>query len=421
MQLNGLSSPPTLRGRIGAAACLLLATGAPATGHAQSAAAWQLDASGLIYGEQNRTAVVEPSAKITRLFANGQRLSAELGIDAITGASPSGAMPSGRIQTTTTPSGNVQTSQANQIPTSAFHDLRGALDLEWKAPVARYFTTTLGGHFSREKDYQSRGLNGTVSVDLFQRLWTVTAGGGVLHDDVFPVGGTPVGMLDSTVVATTSWNSKKVTTRMLGVSHVLTRRWLVGVNTTETRESGYLTEPYKIVSLIDPATGYPSGQLTEKRPSSRLRRDVLGSSVYHFDQDILYLSYRYYWDDWGVKSHTLDGRLRVPLQGETFVQPHVRLYTQTQSDFFHFGLADGLSLPAYATSDERLGPLRTVTLGGTYGFHLPHDRGSWTVRAEYMTQWGRGHPADALGVQQNLNLFPPLSIGSVVVGYSIGF
>ena len=47
---------------------------------------------------------------------------------------------------------------------------------------------------------------------------------------------------------------------------------------------------------MDPATGMPVGQLTDKRPSSRSRNSLLASSAYHFSRDILYSSYRYYWE-----------------------------------------------------------------------------------------------------------------------------
>ncbi len=424
MQLTAAGRPSALRSRLGAAACLLLAAGLPAAARADTPApapTWQFDTSGLLYGEAKRTAVLEPTARITRSFQNGQSLSGAFTVDAITGASPSGALPSGRVQTTTTPSGNVKTVQADQVPTSRFNDLRGATDLSWKVPFLRYFTATLGGHLSREKDYQSTGANGQLSVDVYHRLFTFTVGGGRNSDLVFPIHGTPVGMLDTLVMQDVARNGKHVTTRMVGLSHVMTRRWLAGVYASQTNEDGYLTEPYKVISLIDPATGYTNGQLTELRPNTRLRRDVMASSVYHFDRDVLYLSYRYYWDDWGVKSHTLDARWRKPLADGSWVQPHLRIYTQTAADFFRFGILQGDPLPPYATSDERLGPLHDVTIGATYGFHVEPWRGEWTIRGEFLEQWGDGHPASAVGAQRNINLFPPVGVGSLVVGYTVGY
>ena len=38
-----------------------------------------------------------------------------------------------------------------------------------------------------------------------------------------------------------------------------------------------------------------------------------------------------------------------------------------------------------------------------------------------MRQWGDGHPADAIGVQQAVDLFPSLDTFTLVAGYSVQF
>jgi len=400
---------------------MLLAAGIPAVAGAETSPTWQIEGSALGYGEENRTNCFEPVARVTRLFADGQALSAQVTLDVVTGASPSGGAPSGEIQTTTTPSGNTKTIPAGQIPLNPFQDFRGALDLEWQKPIGSLLTATTGTHLSRERDYQSLGANGTFSLDLLHRLTTLTVGGGFNHDDVIPIGGTRVGLTDGLLAPGSARDTKRVTTGMLGLSHVMTRRWLLGVTATQTFEEGYLTEPYKVVSLIDPGSGFTDGSLNEKRPSRRNRTSVLGSSVYHLTDDVLYLDYRHYRDDWGIRSHTVDLRYRHELPGATYLQPHLRYYAQTAADFFVFGLTSGAPLPDFATSDYRLGPLRTATVGATYGFHLTNVPGELSVRAEYLRQWGAGHPGNAIGAQREFDLFPPVSIGSLLVGYSVEF
>lgn len=421
MQLTPASRTSSLRGRLGAAACLLLASGLPAMAQAESGAATQFDATALLYGEQNRTNVAEPTARITRRFADGQSLSAQLGFDVITGASPSGASPTGQTQTTTSASGTVTTVPVGQVPTSSFKDSRYAADLEWQKPFLRSFLSTIGGHVSREKDYQSLGANGKLSLDLLQRRTTLTVGGGVNRDRVFPVGGIPLALSDGSARSGSVSSSKDVSTVMLGLSQILTRRWLVGLNATRTLERGYLTEPYKVLSVLDGVTGTPLGQRMEKRPATRDRRSVLASSTYHLTDDVLYLSYRYYQDDWRVRSHTFDARYRRELGGDTYLEPHLRYYAQTAASFYRFSLVDGAPLPELATADYRLGALRTATIGATYGFHLPDRPGEWTVRAEYIAQFGDGHPGSAVGIQRQFDLFPTVNIGSLLVGYSLEF
>jgi hypothetical protein len=219
----------------------------------------------------------------------------------------------------------------------------------------------------------------------------------------------------------------------------------MGLSGTLQAEDGYLTDPYKVVSLVDSTTLEIAGQLTEKRPGTRSRGSLLLSSTYHLTQDVLYFSLRGYSDDWDVRSGTVDVRLRHELAGGKYLQPHVRYYSQSQANFYVQGLIAGQALPAYASADYRLGPLRTTTLGLTYGFHLKGMPGTVSLRGEYLRQWlatgggGEGEggddereggggdvragPAttaavDASTIQTNA---PPLQIGSLLVGYTVNF
>ena len=88
---------PSIRERLNRAALGLLLLPAAAT--AQDPATNQLDVTALLYGEQGRAQVWEPVVRASRLFGNGQSLAGQLTVDVITGASPSGALPSGEVQT----------------------------------------------------------------------------------------------------------------------------------------------------------------------------------------------------------------------------------------------------------------------------------------------------------------------------------
>ena len=437
MQLGCPSRASSIRGRLSTAACVLLASGAPAAAHADAGAVTQVDATMLLYGEESRANVAEPTVRVTRLYRSGRSLSAQLGLDVITGASPSGAMPSGvaassggdtpgddarAVQTVTAASGGAgEESSPSDIPLATFQDVRYALDGEWHEPLGRLLSSTIGVHVSREKDYRSIGVNAKCSLDMMHRLTTLTLGGGTNQDQVFPVGGTRAPLTDGTVFLGTDTNSKHVGSGLVGLSRIMTRRWMIAVTGSHAVERGYLTDPYKVVSLLDSVTGMPASQLTESRPSTRRRSDVLTSTVYHLARDVVYLSHRYYWDDWGVRSNTADLKYRWEQQNESFLEPHLRYYSQTPADFFSFGLVNGQPIPAYVTSDYRLGPLKTATVGVTYGFHVQDYPGEFSIRAEYIRQFGDGHPSDAVGVQRSFDLMPPLNIGSLVAAYSVAF
>src|SRR5689334_4651821 len=171
VQLTPTQRLGSVRSRLGTAAWVLLATGLPAAAAgATGDSGTQLDTSLLTYGEQGRAKVIEPTVRVSRLFQDGQTLSGQIALDVITGASPSGALPSGvtppptpgvdQVQTVTAASGGggggAQAPDPGAIPVVPFKDVRAAMDADWLKPFGP-LTPSLGGHFSRERDYQSIG------------------------------------------------------------------------------------------------------------------------------------------------------------------------------------------------------------------------------------------------------------------------
>jgi len=417
VQLETTTPQTPVRARLKAATCMLLASVAPSAHAAdapKSPATNQIEISGLLYNE--RITVFEPTVRFTRLFPNGPSFFGMFTLDTITGASPNGMLPTGQTQTITSASGRTSTRSASDLPTTKFGDNRFALEAGWQQPV-KILNFSVGGHVSHEKDYDSLGVNGSLSIDLNHKLTSLTVGAGYNNDSVSPVGGTNVGLSPPGTYTGVSSNPKHVTSWAFGGSQVMSKRWLLGVTASLASENGYLTDPYKGLSIVDSKTGVPVSEVTEKRPDTRARRSVQADSVYHFTSNILYLSYRHYWDDWGVRSETVDGRYRIPMGDSSYVEPHLRLYTQSAADFYTWGLVKGQPLPTYASTDYRLGALTTFTLGTTYGFRPGRGTSEWTARAEYIGQFGNSSPAGTVGVQQRFDLFPTVNVFSLVLSY----
>jgi hypothetical protein len=129
---------------------------------------------------------------------------------------------------------------------------------------------------------------------------------------------------------------------------------------------------------------------------------------------------------------------RHDVSDHSWIQPHVRYYAQNPASFYTTGLAAGAPLPAFASSDYRLGPLHTMTVGMSFGFRVAASAGEWTIRPEYIRQSlagshpheddGSPEPADDGKLAQTaaaasaLSLeLPPLDILSLVVAYSRHF
>jgi hypothetical protein len=210
---------------------------------------------------------------------------------------------------------------------------------------------------------------------------------------------------------------------LFGVTQVLGPRTIAQLNYSLSDASGYLTDPYKLVSVIDADTGNPvpgPGDLNlvlyESRPDSRLQHSLfLRVKRQTRRADVLDTSYRFVTDDWGVQSHTVDVRYRWQV-GRFHLQPHVRYYMQGAADFYVPYLRDDLPLPSHASADYRLGELDAITLGLKYGLAIGGGQ-EWSVRAEYYTQSGTSPPGTAIGSLGTLELVPSLDAVIVQVGY----
>lgn len=412
----------SVRGRLRAATCSLLAVTAGTVSAANFGTKWTVEGASLVYAEAKRTTVFEPLLVIKRDFGDGQTLQGKFVFDAMTGASPTGAAATNKVQTFTTPSGQRHQTATGEVPTRDFQDQRGSMDLSWTKPLSRRFRSELGGHLSAETDYKSTGLTATMLGDFNQKLTTISIGGGYNSDQIDAVGGVPTGLArvnpDNPVEKTMS---KKIADGMIGLTQVLTPRWLAQVNYSYADEKGYLTEPYKMISLVDSVTGEQrSGDYVyEKRPDARVRQSVFFSSAYHFGKDILHLSYRNYWDDWGIRSNTFDIKYDLEISDKVFLEPHWRTYLQSAADFYVYSLPRGALLPDYATSDYRFGDLTTQTIGFKIGVKTAELQ-QFTARIEYMRQSRNEYPNEAIGVQKDYSMFPPLDILILQVGYAIG-
>jgi hypothetical protein len=430
MQLKKFKS---IRPALALATCSVI-TGLPQAAHAQQTDdAWDVDSAVLFYSEKDRVSVIEPIAQFRKQLANDRSVMFRVVVDSLTGSTPNGAIPTSSPQTFTAPSGQSgYTTPANQTPLDpTFHDTRYAINAQWETPVGTHMRSVLGASFSTETDYQSFGLSATLSRDFNQRNTTLTLGLSGNADTVSPIGGAPIGLTPMATAITGGegegegggpGQSKSVGELLLGVTQVISRGTLTQLNYTYGRESGYLTDPYKIVSVVDGTTGElraTNPYLYEKRPDTRTRQALYWKTLHHFSQDVLSATYRYYWDDWGIRSHTFDVKYRVELGGGHYLQPVARYYTQTAADFYRHSLVDGQAVD-FVSADYRLGEMTTTTLGLKYGVALSKN-GEFGARAELIRQSGNSHPADAIGVQTSQNLFPTVDAYVFQLSYSFRF
>ncbi len=436
-----------IRESLALATCSLLVTSPQPSMAEEYQAPWEIDSSLLIYSERDRVSAFKPVLALRKEIGDDEFIGFRFVADVLTGASPNGAVPTDTAQTFTSPSGESSyTTPANEIPLDdSFEDFRLAISADWEKPLTDTLKGVFGFNFSIETDYTSIGLSSTFSKDLNQKQTTLTMGASVNFDKVNPQGGKPEGF---TTMPTPLFpgpppppgeddedgddddgffkgESKNVGELLIGVTQIINRFTLTQVNYSIGNSSGYLNDPYKILSVLendgsgDLRTG-DSPYVYEKRPSNRTYQSIFWKGVHQLaNEDVINISYRYFWDDWDITSHTVDLRYRWEIGGGHYLQPHVRYYQQNAASFYRQTLIDGEELTLdYASADYRLGNFTTQTLGLKYGIYF--DNGAEiNFRVETMRQRGETESSDAIGKLQNVNLYPDMDASIIQAGISL--
>lgn len=432
-----MNDDSNLAAKLAAATCALLgASAAPAA--TTEPGQWSFDTALLYYGEDNsRVQDVSAAIQAKRAFTDERFLNLSLTADTLTGASASGAIALDTPQTFTSPSGKaVYSTAAGDVPLDdTFKDTRFALNGNWSQPLARLYTFSAGLGFSTEYDYTHIGANLGLSRDFNKRNTTVSAGVAYSQDQIDPVGGAPMPLSQMRDVGDLGnkqgSDSKDVIDLLLGVTQVMSRNTLVRVNYSYSQSSGYLNDPYKILSVVDPVTGDtiqrtpapgalgPTGvYLYESRPDSRAKHSLYLEMKHAFGEPVLQTSYRFMTDDWGIDSHTADVRLRWPVGAASYIEPQLRYYLQGQADFYRSSLVQGQPLPTFASADFRLGEFDAVTVGFKYG-HRMTGGSEWSTRLEYYQQSGTVPRNQLIGNQLNREQYPDLS--AIIAQFSFQF
>jgi len=263
------------------------------------------------------------------------------------------------------------------------HDFRRAYD----ATVTRYLpqgTWSLGASHSKESDYLSRSLYGTVTQSNESKNTTWNLGGGLTRDAIDP---------NNHVVEN---ETKKTVDLLAGVTQVMGINDIVQLNLGWSQSQGYLSDPYKVL---------------DERPRSRTRQTVQTRWNHHADSldSTERLAYRYFQDSWGIRAHTFDLEHVQPLGDKWKATAALRYHSQNAARFYVESDGSeigpfGPSIPqgaAFYSLDQRLSAYGAVTLG----LKLTHQWDSNTaIDFKFENYEQRG--SWALGTTGSANLLP---------------
>jgi hypothetical protein len=224
----------------------------------------------------------------------------------------------------------------------------------------------LGWHLgaSAEYDYRSFKFGGDATwAPTDGRDASVTTTLDVFFDDIDVIrfNGIEEGSDQRiTVASTVQWNQ------------VLSRRSHGTFGLTLAWQEGFLETPYNGVVVLDGATPpFPfhndslGTEITEELPDSRVRGALFGRVRRQLVPGTsVEAGLRFYADDWGIQSVTVEPRLyQILVRDRLMARLRYRYYTQGASDHWVESLPDGEPLPEFRTSDSDLADFDAHSFG----------------------------------------------------------
>jgi hypothetical protein len=216
----------------------------------------------------------------------------------------------------------------------------------------------LGISSSKEPDYKADAFSVDVSQETFGGMTTVSLG---FTRGADKVGQRSLGYFDQAK----HWQYR------VGVTQILTPRWLASANLEAIADSGYLGNPYRAARVFGAAV---PENVPRTRSSRALNLRVIGDLG---SRDALRGSYRYFWDNWDVKAHTFEAGYSRYV-GESFLlDGFVRHYRQDKASFYS---DDAQVQQTFVTRNRQLGTYDGNTLGGKVSYSWRKVPGQYEIK-----------------------------------------
>jgi Protein of unknown function (DUF3570) len=222
-----------------------------------------------------------------------------------------------------------------------------------------YRNTTIGMTVlrSNEPDYAANTVGATVAHEVLDGLTTLSLGYNVSHDEVGKV-------------HTDFGDHVNRYQYKLGASQVVTKSLLVNLNYEAIVEEGYLHSPYRAARLsgLSVPEVYP-----RTRDSHAVALGIvkgLGSNDGQLNAS-LRLRYRYFWDNWNIRAHTVELGYGSRLGDRWLIEPHYRHYRQSSASFY----ADNFTTQmVFMARDRELSTFSSNALGAKASYQLFNHR-----------------------------------------------
>jgi hypothetical protein len=224
-------------------------------------------------------------------------------------------------------------------------------------------TYTASYQTSVERDYISDTASFSLSQDMFGDLTTVSLGFSNSHNKVGQNFGTAL-------KPNVAWLGHALSrTYSGGVSQIITKNFIAGVNLQVITDAGYLANPYREIRFLDgSAKGY--SLVSQVYPDTHTSTAVQVQAKYYLPYRAAVTGlYRYFSDTWGVIGNTYELDYTHPISNKWIFEGRARYYKQSAASFYR-DLFLFNPQQNFEARDQNLAALDNTTIGGkvTYAF-----------------------------------------------------
>jgi hypothetical protein len=224
---------------------------------------------------------------------------------------------------------------------------------------------------SVERDYISETASFSLSQSMFGDLTTVTLGFARTANTV----GENNGTANKPDVA---WLGHALTRAYSGgVSQIITKNFIAGVNLQVITDAGFLANPYREIRYLDPTKAIGYTLASQVYPDTHTSTAVQVQAKYYLPYRAAVTGlYRYYSDTWGVIGNTYELDYTHPISNKWIFEGRARYYKQSAASFY----SDLVPFPFsqnFTARDQNLAALDNTTFGAKVTYALLPD--GWKV------------------------------------------
>lgn len=218
-----------------------------------------------------------------------------------------------------------------------------------------YFSIGFGGNYT--KLFNEKNTEVSVHANVYLDTWKLLY---------------PIELRESSSFTGLDKKNRNSYSLGFGFSQILSKNLQGALSLDLVQQQGLLSTPFQRVYFSDlPDRFRENFQLAddiERLPDMRFKTAIGGRLNYFINEMfVLRTYYRYYFDDWGITSHTASIEIPIKITDQFTLYPSYRFYNQTAADYFYM-YETALSSYEFYTSDYDLSEFSANQYGFGIGY-----------------------------------------------------